>query len=123
MEEVETTEDLEQVGEVKLKINELHSFVGSIILHGDSRDYPSISGEVEHVTKGEICLAPAIIEGQRVQETKIAIQDTARCAITPENWEQNLTSPLPYQAEQIIQQAVDNWANDTNQQSTHKRSK
>jgi hypothetical protein len=49
MDAAETTEDLEQIGEVNIKINELHSFVGSevsIILHGDSRDYQSISGEV-----------------------------------------------------------------------------
>jgi hypothetical protein len=95
-----TTEEYEQVGEVNISITELHSFVGSevsIILHGDPRDHPSITGEVQYVMNGKICLAPAIIEGQKVQETKIAVRDIARCATIPENWDQSQHGPALYQ--------------------------
>ena len=101
MENATTGDDYDQVGEVNISITELHSFVGSevsIILHGDPRDYPSITGEVQNIRNGQICLAPATIEGQKVQETKIAVRDIARCATLPENWDQSQNGPALYQA-------------------------
>ena len=56
MEEAETTEDLEQIGEVNIKINELHSYAGSevsIILHGDSRDIHPYQGRSKRSQKGK----------------------------------------------------------------------
>ena len=72
LEEATTTEDFAHMGEVNISVTEMHSFGGSevsITLHWDTRDYPSITGKVQHVQNSEICLAPATIEGQKVQET------------------------------------------------------
>ena len=123
LENATTGEDYKQVGEVNISVTELHSFVGSelsIILHGDPRDYSSIMGEVQHVRNGEICLAPATIEGQKVQETKIAVKDISRCATLPEKWDQSKNGPALYQAENVIKKAVDQWA-DNNDPKGHKR--
>ena len=111
------------MGEVNISMTELHSFVGSevsIILHGGPRDYPSIMGEVQHVHIGEICLAPATIEGQKVQETKIAVKDISRCATLPEKWDQSRHGPALYQAEKAMQRSMDQWA-DNNDPKGHKR--